>query len=270
MKRFFQIAFLFSGFCAVSQEPLEFIDLMNWKLELPSGYTASDWKLSNFQKDRFARPFFYLDSLDGSLVMEAYPALNGRSKAKYTKNTLREQMTPGSSSDNWTMEEGAYLEAEFQVTDMSIKEGKKYDRTLLFTMHGRTTDEQTEKLGLNKNSSLPLFKIFWQDERIRVQRKVLEDPLEVGDKTLDKNFWDDDNGRYFNKKVGFNRVKLYIKVSEGQVEIGVDDQKPIVYKDSSVKKILFENYFEVGNYLQTKERGAHCIVKYYNLKVTHD
>lgn len=34
------------------------IDLWNWKLELPTGYKASDWKLSNFQNDRFSRPFF--------------------------------------------------------------------------------------------------------------------------------------------------------------------------------------------------------------------
>lgn len=246
------------------------IDLTHWKLELPTGYTASDWKLSNFQNDRFAKPFFYLDSIDGAIVMKAYPVFDGTSSSKYTKNTLREQMTPGSSSDNWTMKQGAFLEAEFQVTEMSTIEGKKYDRTLLFTIHGRTTDAQNSKLGLSKSESQPMFKVFWQDERIRVQRKVLKDPAQVGDKVLDKDSWEDDNGLFFNKKIGFGKAKIFIEVTDGQVKIGLDDQKPIVYKDTSVKKIQFENYFEVGNYLQSKNVGAHCTVKLYILKVTHE
>lgn len=244
------------------------IDLAHWKLELPSGYTASEWKLSNFQKDRFAKPFFYLDSLDGALVMEAYPVV-GKSKAKYTKNTLREQMVPGSSDTNWTLTQGAILEAEFQVAEMSIKEGKNYDRTLLFQIHGRTTEEQTGQLGLSKSVSLPMFKVFWEDERIRVQRKVLVSLSDKGQKLWEKDSWDDDDGRFFNKKVGFEKVKIKIKAEEGKITVVVNDLKPIVYKDTSIKKWEFENYFEVGNYLQTKQYTARSVVKFYDLKVTH-
>ena len=267
MKILFNFILLLAFFHASGQS--NEIDLTNWKLELPSGYTGSDWKLSNFQNDRFAKPFFYLDSMDGALVMKAYPVLGGASTAKYTKNTLREQMTPGSSSDNWTMQQGAFLEAEFQVTEIS-GEGKKYDRTLLFTIHGRTTEEQNAKLGLSKSESQPLIKVFWEDERIRVQRKVLKDPYISDDKVLNKDSWEDDNGRYFNKKIGFDKVKIFIEVNEGEVKIGVNDQKPIRYRDVSVEKMQFENYFEVGNYLQSSELKANCTVKFYSLKVTHE
>jgi hypothetical protein len=114
------------------------LSLTNWKLELPSGYTASDWKLSNFQQDKFAAPFFHLDSLDGALVMEAYPT-TGTSKATYTKTTLREQMQPGSSDVNWTMKKGGTLEAEFQVTEMSKDSRGKYHRTILIEVDGKTS-----------------------------------------------------------------------------------------------------------------------------------
>ena len=244
------------------------IDLTNWKLELPTGYTASEWKLSNFQKDRFAKPFFYLDSLDGALVMEAYPAV-GKSKAKYSKNTLREQLVPGSSNTNWTLAQGASLEAEFQVTEMSIKEGKTYDRTLIFQIHGRTTEEQTKQLGLSKPVSLPMLKIFWENERIRVQRKVLTDLAYKGKRLWKKDSWKDDDGRYFNKKVGFERVKLKIVAEEGRITVTVNDLKPIVYKDTNIKKWEFESYFEVGNYLQSKKYTARSVVKFYDLKVKH-
>lgn len=260
-------AFILLSLSAIAQKAGN-IDLTHWKLELPSGYTASEWKLSNFQKDRFAKPFFYLDSLDGALVMEAYPTI-GKSKAKYTKNTLREQMVPGSSNTNWTLAQGAVLEAEFQVVNMSVKEGKKYDRTLIFQIHGRTSEEQTEQLGLSKSVSLPMFKVFWEDERIRIQRKVLVSLSDKGQKLWEKDSWDDDDGRYFNKKVGFEKVKIKIIAEEGKITVTINDLKPIVYKDTNIKKWEFENYFEVGNYLQSKNYTAHSLVKFYDLKVTH-
>ena len=34
-------------------------------------------------------------------------------------------------------------------------------------------------------------------------------------------------------------------------------------------KIVFENYFKAGNYLQSKDEGAFATVKYYDLEVSH-
>lgn len=244
------------------------IDLSHWKLELPSGYTASEWKLSNFQQDEFAAPFFYLDSLDGALVMKAFP-VQGTSKAKYTKNSLREQMEPGESSVNWTLSQGASLKATFQVTEISSKDSKKIDRTLLFQIHGISSQEQNEELDLEKSVSLPLLSVYWQDERIRIVRKKLKDLSTPESELLNKDAWEDDNGIYFNKKVGFEKSTIEISVSEGRIEVQLNDEKPKVYRDSSIKKWAFENYFNVGNYLQANNPGSFSTVKFYTLEVSH-
>lgn len=243
------------------------IDLTHWKLELPSGYTASEWKLSNFQEDSFAAPFFYLDSLDGALVMKAYP-VPGNSTLKYTKTALREQMEPGSSSKNWTLSQGATLKATFQVTEISKKE-KKYQRTLLFQIQGTTNKSQNEEFDLDKNVSVPLMSIFWQDERIRIVRKKLNDLSLPASKLINKDVWEDDQGLYFNKKVGFEKATIEIIVSDGKIEVRLNDEKPIIYRDQSIKKWPFENYFNVGNYLQTKDAGSFSTVKFYALEVNH-
>lgn len=254
-----------------TQEPLDFMDIMNWKLELPSGYKASDWKLSNFQKDRFARPFFYLDSLDGALVMEAYPVSGSKSTAKYTRNTLREQMQPGSNDINWTMKQGGVLEAELQVTKMTKQEGStKYHKTVLFQMDGITSEKQTQKLGLSKPMTLPLIKISWDKEYVRVQRKVLKKESTVGDQLFNKDSWMDSESKYSNRKVGFDRFSIRIEAKKGRIEVQINDEKPMVFSDTSVKQWYFENYFVAGNYLQTKDKGSHSIVKFYKLKVTHE
>lgn len=244
-------------------------NLFNWKLELPTGYTASDWKLTNFENDKFAKPFIYVDSTNGSLVMEAYPS-EGTSKSKYTRNNLREQMQAGSNNVNWTMKEGGVLEAEFNVSEMSKDENGKYHRTVLFQVDGRTTEKQTKQLGLTKPVSMPLIKVYWQNERIRINRRVLKDETLVGDDLLLKKSWEEDGGTYSREKVGFEKVKFRMEVKKGRVTIQINDEKPIVYRDLSMSQWYFENYFTAGNYLQSKDEDCHSTVKFYDLKVTHE
>ncbi|MGB3467111.1 MAG: polysaccharide lyase family 7 protein [Cyclobacteriaceae bacterium] len=269
MKLIITILFLSTTFIANAQKSPDFIDIMNWRLELPSGYKASDWKLSNFRKDRFAKPFFYLDSLDGALVMEAYPIENTKSTAKYLRNTLREQMQPRSNDVNWTKKQGGTLKAELQVMKMSQENGK-YHKTILFQLDGRTSDKQTTKMGLEKPVNIPLFKITWQDGRIKIQRKILKNESTVGDQLFRKEAWEKDEPRFVDKKVGFEKFEISITAKKGKIEIRIDDEPPVIYRDTSVKQWYFENYFTAGNYLQTKSADAHSIVKYYYLKVTHD
>lgn len=244
------------------------IDLSHWKLELPTGYKASDWKLSNFQKDRFARPFFYLDSVDGALVMEAYPS-EGTSKSKYTRNTLREQMKPGSNDLNWTFKKGGVLTAEFQVSKMSRDESGNYHRTILFQVDGKTSAKQTEEMGLKKPVSMPYLKIFWQNEGLRMTRRVLKDESVVGDALLTKSAWKEDDGIYLGDKVGFDKVKIKLTIKRGKVSIQVNEERAKVFRDISVSQWYFENYFSAGNYLQSKDSTAHSIVKYYQLEASH-
>ena len=268
MSRFYILIYFLLISVATSAQPKYKIDLTNWKLELPSGYTASEWKLSNFEKDRFAKPFFYVDPEDSAFVLEAYP-VDGKSTAQYTKNMLREQMKPGSSSVNWTLKQGGVLEADFQVTEVT-KDGRNYHKILLFQIQGRTTNEQTEALGFEKNTGPPFLKIFWDNGKIRVVRKVLKEWNTLGNALLMKESWEDERGKSFRRDIDFNRAKIKIVVEEGKIEIQLNDQRPIIFDDLNVQQWYFENYFVAGNYLQTKEEGAKSIVKFYDLQVHHD
>lgn len=268
MKKLIALSICFIVGLAQSQAQESSIDLSHWKLELPTGYKASDWKLSNFQKDRFVKPFFYLDSLDGALVMEAYPA-EGKSKAKYTRNTLREQMQPGSSDVNWTLKQGALLETEFQLTEISKDESGNYHRTILVQIDGRTSEKQTDELGLEKPLSMPFMKIFWQNEKLRMTRRVLKDESMVGDALLMKSSWTEDDGIYLTDKIGFEKIKLRIEIKKGKITIQVNDEKPETIRDINATQWYFENYFSVGNYLQSKDENARSVVKFYELKVSH-
>jgi len=243
-------------------------NLSSWKLELPSGYKASDWKLANFQNDKFTQPFLYVDPTDESLVLEAFPS-KGTSKAKYTRNTLREMYDSGDSNVNWTMKKGGLLEAELQVTKVSQTDNGKNDRILLMQIDGKTSIKQTKELGLEKAVGIPWIKIYWKDDRIYVTRKVLKDETMVGDGLLDKKSWKEGKGVYSKEKIGFEKVKINIEVKKGKVIIYINEERPIVFRDISVTQWYFENYFTVGNYLQSKEPDAHSIVKYFNLNVSH-
>lgn len=268
-KTGFLLLFLIANLASQAQVLDLPFSLDNWKLELPTGYKASDWKLSNFQRDRFAKPFFYLDLADTALTMIAYPA-EGKSTARYTRCTLREQMQAGSNDVNWTFKDGALLETEFRVVEISedLKKNKAH-RTILFQIDGRTSSDQNEELGLEKSVSMPFLKIYWQDGWLYVKRRILKDEFTVGNALLDKNSWKESKGENL-AKIGHDKIKLSIEVKRGAVLIRVNNGKPLVYRDASVKQWYFENYFTAGNYLQSKDTNAYCMVKYYDLKLSHD
>ena len=189
------------------------IDLWHWKLELPNGYKASDWKLSNFQNDRFSQDFFYLDSEDNSLVMKAYPA-DGTSKAKYTRCTLREQVQAGSNDVNWTMKEGGVLQSEFKVDSITKNDKGQYHKTILFQIDGRTTAKQTKQLGLSKPTSLPMIKVYWQDGYLKVFIQI-NDEKPIVYRDLSTSQWYFENyftaGNYLQSKESncYSSVKYY-------------------------------------------------------------
>lgn len=244
------------------------IDLTNWKLEIPTGYTASDWKLSNFENDKFVKDFFYIDPSDSALVMEAYPA-EGTSKSKYTRNTLREQMQPGSNDLNWTMKMGGVLEAEVQVAEMSKDARGKFHKTILFQVDGRTTKEQTEELRLSKPASIPFLKIIWNNGELRIKRRVLKNVDVVGDDLLLKSSWTESDDLYLRGKPEFGKFRIRMELKKGRISIQVNDEKPMIIRDMNVNQWYFENYFTVGNYLQSKDANAHAVVKYYKINVSH-
>tara|TARA_B110000908_G_scaffold7101_1_gene8854 strand:+ start:10360 stop:11187 length:828 start_codon:yes stop_codon:yes gene_type:complete len=268
MRKIILLSIIILFTSAVQQDLSEPIDLWHWKLELPTGYKASDWKLSNYEKDSFAKPFFRLDQLSNELVMDAYPSI-GSSKSKYTRNTLREQIQPGSNDVNWTMKEEGILNAEFRVTSVSKNSLGEYHRIVLLQVDGRTTQKQTRQLGLKKPMSMPMIKIYWQDGFLRVTRRVLKDEGTVGDALLSKSSWKEDRGVFSEHKVDFNATKVSLSCKRGKVTVQINEEPLIVFRDLSVSQWYFENYFTVGNYLQSKEPNCFSSVAYSKIDVSH-
>jgi hypothetical protein len=168
------------------------------------------------------------------------------------------------------MKEGGVLEVEMEVESMSKGANGQYHRTILLQVDGRTTSKQTKQLGLEKPVSLPMLKIYWQEGYLKVVRKVLKDESTAGDALLSKNSWKEDkNTKHSESKVGFEKVRVRLELKRGKIVLQINDERPIVYRDLSVAQWYFENYFTVGNYLQTKDIGSHSTVNYYKIEVKH-
>jgi len=145
----------------------------------------------------------------------------------------------------------------------------KYHRTIIMQIHGRLTNPQRDLIGENDNNAPPVLKIYWNKERVRVLRKVLKD-LDVDDKSiLTTDAWTDE-GHWFEKEVGFEKFQLEVIVSDGRMEVVLDDEERLVFEDEHMEKwSVFENYFKAGNYLVTRDHGAFSKVKFYSLEVSH-
>ena len=61
-----------------------------------------------------------------------------------------------------------------------------------------------------------------------------------------------------------------VKVTEGKMVVSLNKNEFFVYDNSSIKRWgIFENYFKVGNYLQTRDEDAFARVNLYQLTVSH-
>ncbi|MEO0470961.1 MAG: polysaccharide lyase family 7 protein [Bacteroidota bacterium] len=82
--------------------------------------------------------------------------------------------------------------------------------------------------------------------------------------------WGDDDGHTFDEYVGNDPFELEVIVSEGRMEVILNDNESIVYDDIHIQKWgVFENYFKAGNYLTTTDQGSYSTVKYFDLVVSH-
>jgi len=87
---------------------------------------------------------------------------------------------------------------------------------------------------------------------------------------LVKKAWGDDKGYNFETPVDRKKFTLEIVVSEGRLEDILNKWQKAVYKGKDIDRWgVFENYFKVGNYLQTRDKGAFGKVKVYELEVSH-
>jgi hypothetical protein len=246
------------------------IDLNNWKVTLPIGKPSEiePPEILDYANIDKLEEFMYNDSIDGSLVFYTYPGAS-TANSSYSRTELREQMVPGSNTTNWTFAEGGRMKGTLKMDEISSDNNGKNHRAIIMQIHGRLTNEQRELIGEDDNNAPPILKIYWAHGKVRVIRKVLKD-VDVSDVDILKTSAWKDEAQYLGDKVGFEKFTLEIKVSDGRLEVIVNDKDSIVYDDIHVKKWgVFENYFKAGNYLASKDKDAYAKVKYYDLEVFH-
>lgn len=252
------------------------IDFSNWKVTLP--IPRSDGKplevsppdILSFSTNETLKPFMYNDSTDGSVVFYTYPGVT-TTNTSYSRTELREQMVPGSNSVNWTFAEGGKMVGTLSVPEISKNDDGDFHRTMIMQIHGRLTDQQRNLIGQSDNNAPPVLKVFWRDNKVYVRTKQLKDTTTTYEQMLDKDAWEDDDGKYFARTVGTDTFKLEVVASDGKMTVTLDDSETFVYEGVHMRYWgIFENYFKAGNYLQTTDAGAFARVKYYNLEVSHD
>ncbi|MDA9576090.1 polysaccharide lyase family 7 protein [Flavobacteriaceae bacterium] len=252
------------------------IDLTHWKVTLPAVNNEGKPieiqypEILNFASNPVAKPYMYVDSLSGSIVFHAMPTSSKTRNTKYTRSELREQMVPGENNVNWTFEQGGTLKAKMAMDFSTKGEDGKYHRTIIMQIHGRLTNDQRDLIGEDDNNAPPILKIYWDNGKIRVKTKVLKDLSVNSEQILHEDAWTDDTGFNFEEKVDFNKFTLEVKASKGKLVICLNDYEYKVYKGVHIDRwSVFENYFKVGNYFQTRDPGAFSKVKLYSLDLKH-
>ncbi len=250
------------------------IDLNNWKVTLPISENGKPIEVEppeilDYANNEILKPFMYNDSINGALVFNSYPGAT-TTNSSYSRTELREQMDSGSNSTNWTFAEGGIMKGTLSVPFISKDSNNEFHRTIVMQIHGRLTNEQRDRIGENDNNAPPILKIYWQKGKVRILTKKLKDLNTSGDDILSTDAWEDDDGFIFNEEVGDNKFSLEVIVSDGKLEVVLNDNESKIYNDINMQKWgVFENYFKAGNYLQTNDEGSSAIVNYYYLEVTH-
>ncbi len=251
------------------------IDLSHWKVTIPTprqdgkAMEVSPPEIFDYANNDALKEFMYNDSTDGSIVFHAYPS-STTANTKYSRSELREQMESGSNSKNWTFKEGGRMKVKMSVPKVSKDANGKYHRVIIAQIHGRLSNEQKELIGQKDHNAPPILKIYWDGGKIRVKTKVLKNRKATDLEILDKDAWGDDEGYNFEVPVDKKTFTLEIIVSEGRMEVVLNGFQKAVYKGVDIDRWgIFENYFKVGNYFQSRDKGAFAKVKIYELEVSH-
>jgi len=246
------------------------IDLNNWKVTLPVGNPSEvePPAILDYATNPDLKKWMYDDSTDSSLVFYTEPG-STTPNSKYSRTELREQMSPGSNSVNWTFAEGGSMKGTLKVADVS-RTNDELHQLIVMQIHGRLTNAQRDLIGEDDNNAPPVLKIYWDNGKINVRRKVLKD-VEVSDTDILKtNAWKDES-HWFEKEVSRDKFTIEIIAKENLLKIILNDgEEAFEFNDVHVEKwAVFENYFKAGNYLISTKESAYSLVKYYDLKVTH-
>jgi hypothetical protein len=252
------------------------IDLSHWKVTIPEGkgkggaISVEPPEILDYANNETLKPYMYNDSVSGALVFYAYPSSATTANTKYSRSELREQMEPGNDDVNWTFADGGYLKAKMAMGDVSRADNGKYHKVIIAQIHGRLTNEQRDLIGQKDNNAPPILKVYWQDGKIRVKTKVLKSVPATQEGLLYEMVWGDDEGQTFEQEVGFGKFTLEVKVTDGKMVVSLNKNEFFVYDSLSIKRWgIFENYFKVGNYFQSRDEGSFAYVKLYELSVEH-
>ncbi len=247
------------------------IDLNNWKVTLPIG-NPSEVKppaILDYANNDVLKEFMYNDSTDGSLVFHTYPGAT-TANSSYSRTELREQMESGNDKVNWTFEEGGRMKGTLAMSDISNDSGNNPHRVIIMQIHGRLTNQQRDLIGEDDNNAPPMLKIYWEKGKVVIRTKELENLNASATEILYTSAWGNADSFTFPQSVGFDQFTLEVIVSNGRMEVILNDTASKVYEDIHIQKWnVFENYFKAGNYLVTTDEGAFSTVKYYNLEITH-
>lgn len=248
------------------------IDLSNWKVTLPIGNPTEVLppEILNYATNETLKPFMYNDSVEGALVFYTYPGAT-TANTSYSRTELRELMNPKDyGKTNWTFAQGGNIKGTLAMADISKDDDGNYHRAIIMQIHGRLTDEQRDLIGAKDNNAPPILKIYWTNGAVRVKTKVLKNLNDSYEELLHTDAWGDDEGHTFSQYVGFNKFTLEVKVSDGRMEVVLNDKESVVYDSDHIKKWgVFENYFKAGNYLISLDKDAYSKVKYFELEVNH-
>lgn len=251
------------------------IDLSHWKVTIPTpradgkAMEVEPPEIFDYATNEALKEFMYNDSTDGSIVFYAYPG-STTANTKYSRTELREQMVPGSNNSNWTFKQGGRMKVRMSIPQVSKDDNGKDHKIIIAQIHGRLTDDQKKLIGQKDNNAPPILKIYYDKGKVRVKTKVLKNKKASDIDILDKKAWTDDEGYNFDTPVGHDKFTLEIIVSEGRMEVVLNGFQKAVYKGIDIDRWgVFENYFKVGNYLQTRDKGAYGKVKIYELEVSH-
>jgi hypothetical protein len=248
------------------------IDLNHWKVTLPIGNPTEVLppEILDYATNETLKPFMYNDSINGAIVFYTYPGAS-TANSSYSRTELRELMNPeDKGATNWTFKQGGNLKGTLSMDEISKDSNGDFHRAIIMQIHGRLTNEQRDLIGQKDNNAPPMLKIYWVNGKVRVKTKVLKDLNATDTEILETDAWGDDEGHTFNEYVGFDKFTLEVKVSEGSMEVLLNDKESVVYKNIHIQKWgVFENYFKAGNYLSTKDEDSFSKVKYYQLEVSH-
>ncbi len=246
------------------------IDLSHWKVTLPVGNPTevTPPEILDYATNPLLQKYMFNDSINGALVFYTTPGAS-TANSSYSRTELREQMVPGSNSTNWTFEQGGRMKGSLALESISTNDNGDPDRVIIMQIHGRLTDAQKNLINEDDNNAPPVLKIYWNNNRVRVLRKVLKN-LDVSDVDILRTSSWTDEGFWFNEYVNHETFELEVIAEKDKLTVTLNDNESMVFDDVHMQKwSVFENYFKAGNYLVSTDKDAHATVKYYSLEVEH-